>query len=65
MNELKPCPFCGGEARLRAFRTYIQSKHRMGEKYYIECCECGLNAPNFINKEEAIEAWNRRVDDER
>lgn len=57
--ELKSCPFCGGEARLQ----------RKGDGYYVICKRCGCRTPynqyQFISREklreEAIEAWNRRV----
>lgn len=58
MAELKSCPFCGEKAVVE-----------MDEGWYWEwnvyCSECGIHFPNhFETKEEAIEAWNRRVDNE-
>lgn len=54
MRELKPCPFCGGEAHI----------HRH-ERFGVECDECGMGLGCIKNTEkEAIEAWNRRVGDE-
>jgi Lar family restriction alleviation protein len=56
-NELKPCPFCGGEARLRPERLGIEKEWR------VECeCwnSCGA-ATSFLGKTEAIAAWNRRT----
>ena len=50
MEELKPCPFCGGEAHI----------HRH-ERFGIECDECGMGLGWIKETEqEAIEAWNRR-----
>ena len=63
MNELKVCPFCGGEARVKAFRTFIEGVHGMGEKYYVSCTQCGVEESHFhYDPESAIEAWNRRTE---
>lgn len=58
MDELKPCPFCGGKPYLD---LYILPKY----EYVIRCNVCSLEFGLYIgrNKEEAIEAWNRRADD--
>ena len=57
MNEkLKPCPFCNGEAFM------WHTNHR----FFIECSN--FNANSHIvevraeTEQEAIEAWNRRID---
>lgn len=50
MNELKPCPFCGGKA------------HIMRGGHWIACEDCQSESGYYSTKEEAIEAWNRRVD---
>ena len=65
-EELKPCPFCGGDAEL------IIGFSR--EVFYVECTECRAmigrshkegsclrGRLHFDNKEDAIQAWNRRV----
>lgn len=67
MKELKPCPFCGGEARIN---TYLGNKRIV----YIECDGCKVIMGNprpmysalkgklyFEYENELIEAWNRRV----
>lgn len=58
--NLKPCPFCGGEARL----TYSTDNHR---KPYVTCdtpkCPgCNPYQWHFRTETEAIEAWNRRAE---
>lgn len=54
-EELKACPFCGGEARLN------------DRPYYIVRCDfpdCTAElAALFDTKEEAITAWNTRTPD--
>lgn len=60
MSELKPCPFCGGEAHLSDMNEY-------GE-YLVECvndfCNVMPSTFPFRTEDAAIEAWNRRVKDE-
>lgn len=55
--ELKPCPFCGGEARMRHWR-------RLGEHYEVRCATmaCGnlVRTWDYSTPEAAAEAWNRR-----
>lgn len=70
-KELKPCPFCGGEAVVKAVNKNYG--------FTIWCkCKCGAKTvgycPNTDNedstlesiescKNRAVEAWNRRVSD--
>ena len=52
--ELKPCPFCGGEADVVTV---------LREREWIVCChdcQCGTCAEQ--STEAAIAAWNRRVE---
>ena len=55
MEEIKPCPFCGGEV------IYESTQQRHGIVYSLYCEECGVEIAR-LNKPEAIEAWNRRVE---
>ena len=58
MSELKPCPFCGGEA-------IVVKTERCGR--YIECWDCGGRTEEFETDyagsahDKAISAWNRRA----
>ena len=64
MVELKPCPFCGGEARL-----YVNDGIR------VLCTDCKASSvilcdtfdmagrPYGRSTERVIEAWNRREND--
>ena len=56
MSELKPCPFCGGEAHI----TLEQAM------WFIECEneDCGAMMgfeAEVVSRIEAIAAWNRRA----
>ena len=57
MNELKPCPFCGGAADIE----------KRGEKYVVKCFHkdncylVGRALQKYNVKEAVIRKWNRRV----
>lgn len=57
--ELKPCPFCGGEAEVSYGYTF-------GAEYQYQpnCTKCYCSLGIYDSEEEAIEAWNRRTDNE-
>ena len=61
MAELKPCPFCGKIPMLERFIDRFQR-----DKYDIECrcpyCEVQPMTPWYEEKNDAIEAWNRRAE---
>ena len=54
-DELRPCPFCGGEAE---FETYG------GTACAVTCrkCRCGTPTVRLNDGERAVEAWNRRAE---
>lgn len=55
MSELKPCPFCGGEAILDD--DQISDWPR---EYWGECLQCGATGHKTEDRQKAIDAWNRR-----
>lgn len=51
--KLKPCPHCGGEAKLTDLTQ--------APKAWVECKECGARTRFFSNSNEAaVFDWNRR-----
>ena len=54
MAELKKCPFCGGEAEVH--QTYSI------DVYWCKCNDCNAETEPANTEEDAVEAWNRRVD---
>ncbi len=61
--ELKPCPFCGGEAHLH--HTVIPPMTS-----FVSCMECHASteriasATYHCSDDLAVDAWNRRADNE-
>ena len=77
-NELKGCPFCGGEAKL----SYNRGNENINQTWAVKCTKCpcfgshftGTNTWESYSKEKeiadrkaeqkAIEWWNRRASPE-
>lgn len=52
-DKLKPCPFCG------------KLHHEVSDYkpvYRVECTFCGARTGNYNSEQEAIKAWNRRIE---
>lgn len=64
MSELKPCPFCGGEAEHRNEVLRLNGYSRGVKRHYIQCrkCCCRTIAFDWDDEKEMIRIWNRRVD---
>jgi Lar family restriction alleviation protein len=59
-NEMKPCPFCGGEPN----RCDIEAREDVDNAgaSYIECTKCGACTQlHFDRKENLLDSWNARV----
>ena len=52
-DELKPCPFCGGEAEMREGSS---------TKPYIRCKRCGCRTGSSRYRGNLAKAWNARAD---
>lgn len=54
MIKIKPCPFCGGEAKLKKY---------CGGYWFVECQNCYVTKNGSANDEETIKKWNNRIGD--
>lgn len=62
-DELKPCPFCGGEAFMRSlYRGYIVDAAHL-ENCPLNCRVLPYDS-HWCTRMAAQAAWNRRADDE-
>lgn len=59
-HGLKLCPFCGGQAILQEYPiAYCKTT------YFVKCINCYARSNSYLaNPANAIEAWNRRFDNE-
>lgn len=65
LHELKPCPFCGGEAKLSGL--YIIGKTNAWAVYCGNSPSnftCGAQITSITSEEDAVQNWNRRANDE-
>ncbi|WP_176992776.1 Lar family restriction alleviation protein [Collimonas sp. OK242] len=57
--NLRPCPFCGGSATLAPMRNAQEWWRVRCNNYH-----CGVTPWAMPDAEQAVNAWNRRPDDE-
>lgn len=71
MAELKPCPFCGGKAKIYvcdgngSFFADIGTKMFYGREMthcLVMCHRCRIRTGAYLTRRGAFNAWNRRVD---
>jgi len=80
MRELKPCPFCGSEAKLMRYNMELLS-WKLIEEFAVKCTKCGASTAKYESVTKyhqdggdkqiicdgmqiAIASWNRRAYDE-
>lgn len=59
-EQLKPCPFCGGKARLKTWVIDLETY------YIVNCrkCEVKPSTARHTNIKYAVKAWNKRGGEE-
>jgi len=60
MEELKPCPFCGGEAE--EVHDVANRLFNPTAYYYIRCQSCGATGHPDLVPKHAEESWNLRTE---
>lgn len=66
-KQLKPCPFCGHKASLLEEQYNINQSvffPEFNSRSIVRCNKCRSSVGFYTTAKKAIEAWNRRVDDE-
>ena len=56
MAELKPCPWCSE----KTFVCVVTEQEFGTDFYYVYCHICGARGPYNVDRQIAIEAWNKR-----
>lgn len=62
MSDLKPCPFCGGEAVISVDPDAVDDTQGRRWAYNAVCIRCCATSGLTYTPQKAKEAWNRRAD---
>ncbi|AXT40231.1 hypothetical protein D1814_16900 [Alteromonas sp. BL110] len=69
MSDLKPCPFCGGEPELISSKPSTANHNKGAVHFGVACFE--LKCPIMpypklwqVNETDAVNAWNKRKEQE-
>lgn len=57
-NELKPCPFCGGD---NLGLNHTGERPEEATLWWVDCYECSESSHPRGSSKAAIAAWNRRA----
>lgn len=60
-KELKPCPFCGSEAKIKKTKEKFLLDEFV-EYYSVFCTNCCCETQYSSTEEETVKDWNRRAD---
>lgn len=62
-NELKPCPSCGGNARIADETDWVDGRSLGGRWKYVYCQKCGKKTDRYFwdDREAMIKDWNEGV----
>lgn len=61
--ELKPCPFCGGQAHIAVDPDALRDSQGRVWAYTAVCRRCCATSGLHYSTDRVIEAWNRRYSD--
>jgi len=61
MSNLKPCPFCGGDAKVR--KSHENFLVHPADCWMVQCADndCGCGTSFESSEYKAVAAWNRRA----
>lgn len=59
-EDLKPCPFCGGEAEVHPSSDW--NTRFSGKTFFVWCDKCETRGDYYNSEAEAVAAWNARAE---